>query len=984
MPIRIEHQPSPYAVGLAGWQAGRGAAKQRQQKYVLDLWKQDRQNRYMEDRQDRQNRYMEDRQDQRQQWMNDRDVQHGVQRGWQAIVAGLPPKPENALPAQRKRLQELYQDMTKLSSGAFGMGDNVTGPLGTMLDEINSIHSAIPKMDAGEQASKNWGYLNPETGARAKMGEQPGEGMVLWDYSKGAPLKDDRAEKAAAAAEKAAAAQRQQAADAQEQTEYKAAVAANENWIKRRAAIADTMRERNNKDETKGVKGWRSEKRIMKDATKQMIAESWGEMPPIPLLRPGEKPHMNSPALGSAIEPLTPADEAAIGIAPPASASAPPTINQSPVASPVQAATSQSGVTSVPATAPAVRTLNMDATGQPTIGQAAPATAPATTGGRTPQVPALTLVEPPEEQTPGMVFQIPSTGTHPYTTAVRNADGKYTLAAWSKPKDGQDPQMRNTGWSIPTLPKGSKYISGGPPAQIGKDGYYSFGAPSPTTPASGVQVGGPDDLTTGGPRQSIDVNVLENTGQGSGPRTSIDVNRPGFPIDRDYDPRLNPNAGQPTKILQGGAPGGGSVPPQARAFNMDVAPVVGDWAGPGGWGKSLALPPPQLPVPVNQRRPVGEPAMPGAMQQPSGLPEQQQPSGLPEQQRPITEPFPLDVVQSWHDMESAGAIPSIGPQKPTPREPTLVPATNIQDESKQRFSATWGDDYPTQPQPPELPEAYQKKPESFVFDEMPWAFRKRALQAFAAGSTNSQAALAERYPGIREAADRIFNAPPSAESRAAGERENRLQESYYGTRQPQPSSLRQHTEAQYGPRRGTGEGIPGDVARMMGGVEGAGGLAGRTAAIARDESRFPLGIANAPKKQGGYVPSIGPIVTKYNLPPDEAAAERERKMNAGYARAMAKKEERERLAASGQTSGEPPLYLGDGAGTGTPARRTASEVAADKKYREIMGAGRQAELENRKMMRQLAQVRVRTDADFAKLRPGTYFIGPDGKPRRKP
>jgi len=393
---------------------------------------------------------------------------------------------------------------------------------------------------------------------------------------------------------------------------------------------------------------------------------------------------------------------------------------------------------------------------------------------------------------------------------------------------------------------------------------------------------------------------------------------------------------------------------------------------PGDWGKWQMGTPPRLPVPVNQRRPVDEPALDvehGRMEQPSRW------GGAGR----IT-------YLGYHDTSVVPTAPAV---------PTLVPATNIQDESKQRFSATWGDDYPTQPQPPELPEAYQKKPESFVFDEMPWAFQKRALQAFVAGSTNSQAALAERYPGIREAADRVFNAPPSAESRAAGERENRLQESYYGTRQPQPSSLRQHTEAQYGPRRGTGEGIPGDVARMMGGVEGAGGLAGRTAAIARDESRFPLGIANAPKKQGGYVPSIGPIVTKYNLPPDEAAAERERKMNAGYARAMAKKEERERLAASGQTSGEPPLYLGVGARTGTPARRTASEVSADKmdwtalmtsinEHRHFKEAGRQAELENRKMMRQLAQVRVRTDADFAKLRPGTYFIGPDGKPRRKP
>jgi len=462
---------------------------------------------------------------------------------------------------------------------------------------------------------------------------------------------------------------------------------------------------------------------------------------------------------------------------------------------------------------------------------------------------------------------------------------------------------------------------------------------------------------------------------------------------------------------------------------------------PGDWGKWQMGTPPQLPVPVNQRRPVDEPALDvehGRMEQPSRW------GGAGR----IT-------YLGYHDTSVVPTAPAV---------PTLVPATNIQDESKQRFSATWDDGTP-KPLPPPwggadritdadkqrirgmvAEQKYQKKPESFVFDEMPWAFRKRALQAFAAGSTNSQAALAERYPGIREAADRVFNAPESAESRAAGERENRLQESYYGPRQPQPSSLRQHTEAQYGPRRGTGEGIPGDVARMMGGVEGAGGLAGRTAAIARDESRFPLGIANAPKKQGGYVPSIGPIVTKYNLPPDEAAAERERKMNAGYARAMAERERKINAGEDIETQELKRLYkqhdkavevltsankelstwqrlvdefpklskekqqarmqevVGLDAKTpeefqqyqleqlqfakeavqnlrqqklGSARKPTADQVAANQ-------TSRADKLATRNMMRQLAQVRVRTDADYAKLRPGTYFIGPDGKPRRKP
>ena len=52
MPIRLEHAPSPWAVGMSGYAAGTGARRQRQQKYALDLFQQDRQNRYMEGRQD--------------------------------------------------------------------------------------------------------------------------------------------------------------------------------------------------------------------------------------------------------------------------------------------------------------------------------------------------------------------------------------------------------------------------------------------------------------------------------------------------------------------------------------------------------------------------------------------------------------------------------------------------------------------------------------------------------------------------------------------------------------------------------------------------------------------------------------------------------------------------------------------------------------------------------------------------------------------
>lgn len=183
MPIRIEHQPSPYAAGLAGWQIGRGAAKARQQKYALDLWQQDQQNRMFEDRQDR-----------RQQWMEGMESQRGVQRGWQAITAGLPPIPVNAPPEQRRRLEKLYQGMAKLGTGAFGMDENVTSQLGNMLDEINSIIGSIPEPDAATELNKDVVHYDKATGKFYKTA-QPG--TIPWSKSRNQPFHDDSTEKAA-------------------------------------------------------------------------------------------------------------------------------------------------------------------------------------------------------------------------------------------------------------------------------------------------------------------------------------------------------------------------------------------------------------------------------------------------------------------------------------------------------------------------------------------------------------------------------------------------------------------------------------------------------------------------------------------------------------------------------------------------------------------------------------------------------------------
>lgn len=689
MPIRIEHQPSPYAVGLAGWQAGRGAAKQRQQKYVLDLWQQDRQN-----------RYMEDRQDQRQQWMEGMANQRGVQQGWQAISAGLPEIPENASPEDRQRLQKLYQGMKKMGSGAFGMDENVVGQLGRTLDDINSILSGIPQMDIAEQTRRGMIWYNPNNPS-----EFSGKEVEGWTAAQAQGF--DPSVIAAQQAQENERKAKQEAADqdklakeqlAAEQKEYDAAVAAANKWDDWYAAEGDKLYS----DPLSPITEDSS-----KDEIDKLIRKRLGdkgrptERPPIPPLRPGEKPHMGSPALGPALEPLTPEDEAAAGIAP--STSAPP-----------------------------ARPIRIDpTTGKPAIVPAAPAVG-------------------------GMVQ--PQASARPFETSATPVVGD-----WVGPQPAPEAPMQQ-------LYEDSQRVFGEP------FGYF----PKPRGPLSPLSR-----------EQELEVNAA--------------LQRQRFGIYEEAEP-------------PSGAP----------------MPVVDDQAG----GQSL------------------------------------------------------DVGQAWRDMESTGAIPVT---------PGNEPIVDIQDEARKRYERTGG--------PP--PQSGQNGPTGY--DALPPAFRQRVRRAYEAGSPTTRAAIEERFPGIQP-----------------------LPEEQQQMIVP-PSTLRQHTEAQYGPRRGTGEGVPSDAERVIGKVEGSRSLRSRG---------YVAGLAEAERERRLTTP--GANVTKYNLPPDEAAAERERAMNERYARAMAKKEERERLAASGQTVGEPPLYMGAGAGTGTPERRSVSSSSVDKQYRDLLGAPRRAEEQRRK------------------------------------
>lgn len=231
-----------------------------------------------------------------------------------------------------------------------------------------------------------------------------------------------------------------------------------------------------------------------------------------------------------------------------------------------------------------------------------------------------------------------------------------------------------------------------------------------------------------------------------------------------------------------------------------------------------------------------------------------------------------------------------------------------------------------------------------------WEEQQKLRRAYESGSDRTRGWI-ERTFGPMTPLDEMDLESP--ESKAIRERENRLQESYYGNEQPTPGAAKQHVAAQRGPQ-GTGEGIRSDAAKMLGGIEGAGGVAGREAARLRGE--------------------LGPgqtRVTKYNVEP--TAAERESSMDERYAKAMA---ERERKTAAGQGIYAP-------ATAAQAASAEASQLGAAGMRRMVNEQERAAEQQRRKANVQASKIRITTDAEYDRLRPGTWFTGPDGKVRRK-
>jgi hypothetical protein len=90
-------------------------------------------------------------------------------------------------------------------------------------------------------------------------------------------------------------------------------------------------------------------------------------------------------------------------------------------------------------------------------------------------------------------------------------------------------------------------------------------------------------------------------------------------------------------------------------------------------------------------------------------------------------------------------------------------------------------------------------------------------------------------------------------------------------------------------------------------------------------------------------------------------------MNANWERANQMQQDREMMARASMQA--------------PPAGRPAPNAEAN---RMLSSEVRSAEAARRKANVQVSKIRITTEAEYDRLRPGTYFTGPDGKVRRKP
>lgn len=219
MAIRVEHQPSGAVVGLAAYMGGRGKARQRQQKYAMDLYRDERRMQGRRQEQFQGFKYREHLERMHQTAMGERDkklrgwdvedaatrrshelADVGQQREWdveeaegrevqrskEARAANLTPIPDYATPEQRKELSQKATGIRDiLLSGQWDLNDPETQE---KLDkEIESYDETIKHMKPPSRAAAAEGDMVWRD-ATGQPHDEYAPGRTAYSMSTGKPV----------------------------------------------------------------------------------------------------------------------------------------------------------------------------------------------------------------------------------------------------------------------------------------------------------------------------------------------------------------------------------------------------------------------------------------------------------------------------------------------------------------------------------------------------------------------------------------------------------------------------------------------------------------------------------------------------------------------------------------------------------------------------------------------------------------------------
>ena len=262
MPIRIEHQPSAFAVGVAGYATGRGAARERQGKYALDLF-QDQQ-RFQQ---------QQDMLNQRNQWLDDRDAKNS----WETMP-NLSKIPDWVDAQTRKDLADRAAAIRD-TRRKFGWDDpNARQMDRDLIGQYEDIIGRLTPPSEAEAWNRGLTYVDEKTG---QAFDKPGEGLV--PYRGGQRAIDNRSDLATAEQQR-----KQQAEEANRQYQedmdnYNDAVAKEQAWLKRYREGIQTERDAVDSVDGKTVKGTDLSGEVLGGrAIAKMQQEGWGYRPSVP------------------------------------------------------------------------------------------------------------------------------------------------------------------------------------------------------------------------------------------------------------------------------------------------------------------------------------------------------------------------------------------------------------------------------------------------------------------------------------------------------------------------------------------------------------------------------------------------------------------------------------------------------------------------------------------------------------------------------